>query len=100
MTIVYSRYYDRRGEKIAYGDILRCLEFKDVGLETLHALKMSSFMLCKVDGVTMIYSLAYGEYWKIEDCKLKTDRLDELGGFEIFMNREVYDSINKDTDND
>ena len=100
MAIVYSRYYDRKGEKIAYGDILRCLEFKDIDFEKPHAVKMPSFMLCKVDGKTMMYCTTADEYVDIEDCKLQTDKLNELCGFEIFMHREIYDSINKDTDND
>ena len=70
--IEYSMYYDRKGEKIAYGDILRCLDFKDVDFEKPHAVKMPSFMLCKVDGVTMMYCSANDEYWDIEDCKLQS----------------------------
>lgn len=43
MAIVYSRYYDRKGEKIAYGDILRCLEFKDVDFEKPYSIKNALF---------------------------------------------------------
>lgn len=48
----------------------------------------------------MMYCTSADEYCDIEDCKLPTDKLNELSGFEIFMNREIYDSINKETDND
>lgn len=97
--IEYSMYYDRKGDKIAYGDVLRCLDFKDIDFEKPHAMKMPAFMLCKLNGVTMMYCTANDEYWDIDDCKMETDKENELNGFEIFISKDVYEEINKETDN-
>lgn len=88
-------YKDRKGVQISYGDILRCVDIeKDHDFENPLATKLPAFMLCVNDGETMMYCTTNDEYWDINDCKLKTDKIDELGGFEIFIDRETYEELN------
>lgn len=49
----------------------------------------------KEDSKDMIYTSANDEYWEINDCKLKTDKINELKAFEIFVHREVYEGLLK-----
>ncbi|MBR5202350.1 MAG: hypothetical protein IKW45_03710 [Clostridia bacterium] len=89
-------YKDRKGERIAYGDILRCISIeKNCDFESPYSTKIPFFMLCKLDGKTMMYTSAGDEYIEIDECKLKTDKIDELNGFEIFAKREIYELVNE-----
>ena len=93
-------YKDCKGEQISYGDILRCAYIeKNCDFESPYATKMPFFMICKLDGKTMMYTSANDEYIEIDECKLKTDKIDELNGFEIFAHKEVYEVLNNDNRN-
>lgn len=89
-------YKDRKGEQISYGDILRCTTMNNLDFDSPYSTKMPFFMVCKLDGKTMMYCSAGDEYLEIEDCKTKTDKIDEFSSFEIFAHREVYEALNNE----
>ena len=89
-------YKDKKGEQITYGDILRNIEIeKSIDFDTPFAVKRPFYMLCKLNGKTMMYCSAGDEYLEIDECKLTTDKIDELCAFEIYAYREIYEHINK-----
>ena len=78
-----SKYKDCNGQIICYGDILR---LKDYKRESEYSPKEPYFILTKKG----MYTSGMDEFQPIEDCKLKTDKIDELGAFEIFVSANIY----------
>lgn len=87
-----THYKDCNGEIISYGDILRDIHWWENYPKTEHSPKEPFFMIVKCNGETMMYISGMDEFYPIEDCKMKTDKIDELGAFEIFANRVVYEN--------
>lgn len=81
-----SKYKDCNGQIIFYGDILR---LKDYKRESENSPKEPFFILTKKG----IYTSGMDEFTPIEECKLKTDKIDELGAFEIFVPANIYEWI-------
>lgn len=88
------KYIDFNGNEINYGDILKAKK-PLWNYDEEYACKEPFFVLVKEDGKDMIYTSANDEYWEINDCKLKTDKINELKAFEIFVYREVYEGLLK-----
>lgn len=87
-------YKDCNGENISYGDILRDIHWNEKYKRTKCSPKEPFFMLCKVNGKTMMYVSGMDEYVDLQECKLKTDKIDRLECFEIFAYRTIYEDIN------
>ena len=87
-----THYKDCHGEIISYGDILRDIQWQEKYPKSEYSPKEPFFMIAKCNGETMMYISGMDEFYPIEDCKMKTDKIDELGSFEIFANRVVYDA--------
>ena len=86
-----THYKDCHGELIGYGDILRDIHWQEKYPKSEYSPKEPFFMIAKCNGETMMYVSGMDEFYPIEECKMKSDKIDELGSFEIFANKEVYD---------
>lgn len=87
-----THYKDCHGELIGYGDILRDIYWQKKYPKSEYSPKEPFFMIAKCNGETMMYVSGMDEFYPIEECKLKSDKIDELGSFEIFVNKEVYET--------
>ena len=85
-------YKDFNGEIISYGDILRWL---DIPPRCKYSPKEPFFMITKLNGETMMYCSQVDEFVPLTECKAKTDKINELSRFEIFVHRNIYENILK-----
>ena len=91
-----SKYKDCNGESISYGDILRDIHWQKKCPKTDNSPKEPFFMITKLNNKTMMYVSGIDEYVPVDECKLKTDKLNELGSFEIFVHTTIYEWLLKE----
>lgn len=82
-------YKDCNGLIICYGDILR---MKDYKRESDLSPKEPYFIWTKQG----MYVSGMDEYVPVEECKMPTDKIDELCSFEIFIRANIYKSVMED----
>ena len=86
-----THYKDCNDLIINYGDILRLKDYKPD--KSPYAPK-EPFCIFTKKG---IYISGMDEFVPIIDCKLKTDKIDELKAFEIVVPKAIYDDVMEDS---
>lgn len=92
-------YKDVNGNIISYGDILKDIYWEKKCPKSEYSPQEPYFMITKCNGETMMYFSGMDEFYPIEECKLKTDKIDELKSFRIYAYRKNLESLWLDTQN-
>lgn len=79
-------YKDCNGFVICYGDILRLKDYK----RTSDLAPKEPYFIWTKQGM---YVSGMDEFMPIEECKMPTDKIDELSSFEIFVRAKVYNQV-------